>query len=72
MGKLTQNDKHSDAGKDGRQEEKGMTGDGMLDGITNLTDMSLNKLQELVIKQGGPVCCSPQGRKESNTTEQLN
>ena len=22
--------------------------------------------------QGGPVCCSPQGRKESDTTEQLN
>ena len=39
--------KDSDAGKDWRQEEKGTTEDEM-DGITDLTDMSLSNLQELV------------------------
>ena len=41
-----------------------------LDGITNLLDMSLGKLQELV-GQGGLACCSSWGRKESDTTERL-
>ena len=43
-----------------------------LDGITNLMDMSLSKLQEMVNGQGSLLCCSPWGRKESDTTEQLN
>ena len=30
-----------------------------LDGITNVMDMSLSRLRELVIGQGGLVCCSP-------------
>ena len=38
-----------DAGKDWRQEEKGMTEDEMVDGITNLMDTSLSKLQESVM-----------------------
>ena len=33
-------------------------------------DMSLNGLQE--IGQRSLLCCSPRGRKESDTTEQLN
>ena len=41
-----------------------------LDGITDLMDLSLSKLRELVIK-GGLACCSPWGCKESDTTEQL-
>ena len=43
-----------------------------LDGITDSMDMSLSRPQELVIKHGSLVCCSPWGRKESDTTEQLN
>ena len=43
-----------------------------LDGITNSVDVSLGELRELVMGQGGLVCCGPWGRKESNMTEQLN
>ena len=42
-----------------------------LNGITNSMDVSLSKLQELVI-DGNLACCSPWGQKESDTTEQLN
>ena len=40
-----------------------------LEGITDSMDMSLSKLQETVKDKEG---CSPQGRKESNTTQRLN
>ena len=44
-----------------------------LDGITDSTDMSVSKLQDgLGDGQGGLACCSPRGRKESDTTERLN
>ena len=42
-----------------------------LDGITDLMDVSLSKLREMV-KEGNLACCSPWGRKESDTTERLN
>ena len=41
--------KDPDAGKDWRKEEKGTTEDEMMDGITDLMDMSLSKLRELVM-----------------------
>ena len=41
--------KHRDAGKDWRQEEKGMTEDEMVGWQTNSIDMSLSKLWELVM-----------------------
>ena len=41
--------KDPDAGKDGRQEEKGTTEDEWLDDITSLMDMSLSELQELLM-----------------------
>ena len=36
------------AGKDGRQEERGQQRMRWLDGITDLMDMNLNKLQKIV------------------------
>ena len=60
------------------QEVKGRAGgegdDRMrwLDGITDSMDMSLSKLQELVMdREGGPVCCSPWGHKGLDMTEGL-
>ena len=41
--------KDPDAGKDWGQEEKGMTEDELLDGITNSMDMSLGGLRKLVM-----------------------
>ena len=44
-----------------------------LNGITDLMDVSLSKLWELVMNgQGSLACCSPWGRKELDKTEQLN
>ena len=43
-----------------------------LDGITDLIDVSLSELRELMMGQGGLACCDSWGCKESDTTEQLN
>ena len=42
-----------------------------LDGITD-SDMSLSKALGVGDGQGGLVCCSSWGRKESDMTERLN
>ena len=43
-----------------------------LDGITDTMDMGLGGLRELVMGQGGLVCCGSWGYKESDMTERLN
>ena len=45
-----------------------------LDGITDLIDMGLGELQELVItsREAWSAACSSWGRKESDMTERLN
>ena len=43
-----------------------------LDGITDSVDMSLGQTPGVGDGQGGLACCSPWGRKESDTTERLN
>ena len=43
-----------------------------LDGTTDMMDMSSSKIQENGEGQGGMVCCDSWGRKELETTEQLN
>ena len=44
-----------------------------LDGITNLMDVSLSELREMVMDgQGGLACCDSWGCKEWDTTERLN
>ena len=42
-----------------------------LDGITDLMNMSLSKLWELVMDKGSQMCCSLWCHKESDTTEDL-
>ena len=42
-----------------------------LDGITDLMDLSLSELQELVMNKGGLASCDSWGREESDMTERL-
>ena len=64
--------KDPDAGKDWRQEEKGTTEDEMVGWHHWLDGHEFEQTSGVGDGQGGLVCCSPWGRKESDTTELLN
>ena len=59
-------------GKTERQEEKGMTEDEMVGWHHQLNGHEFEQALGVGNGQGSLVCCSPWGRKESDTTEQLN
>ena len=61
-----------DAGKDWRQEEKGMSEDEMVGWHHWLDGHEFEQALGVCDGQGSLVCCSPWGCKESDTTEQLN
>ena len=64
--------KDPDAGKDWRQEEKGMTEDEMVKWHHRLNGHEFEWTLGVGDGQGGLACCSPRGRKESDMTERLN
>ena len=64
--------KDPDAGKDWRQEEKGMTEDEMVGWHHRPNGHEFEQAPKVGDEQGGLACCSPWGRKESDTTERLN
>ena len=64
--------KDPDAGKDWRQEERGMTEDEMLGWYHWLNGPKFEHAPGDGEGQGSLACCSPWGRKESDTTERLN
>ena len=64
--------KDPDAGRDWGQEEKGMTEDEMVGWHHWLDGHEFERAAGVGDGQGSLACCSPRGRKESNTTERLN
>ena len=64
--------KGSDAGKDWRQEEKGMTEDEMVEWHHWLNGHESEQAPGVGDGQGILACCSPWGRKELDMTKQLN
>ena len=64
--------KDPDSGKDWGQEEKGMTEDGMVRFHHWLNGLEFEQISGDSERQGSLACCSPLGRKELDTTEQLN
>ena len=65
-------EKDPDAGKDCRQEKKGMTDGEMVEWHHRLNGHDSEQSLRVDDGQGILVCCSSWGRKESDTTEQLN
>ena len=64
--------KDPDDGKDWRQEEKGTTEDERVGWHHGLNRHEFEPAPGVVDGQGSLACCSPWGRKESDTTERLN
>ena len=60
------------AGRDWGQEEKGTTEDGMAGWHHRLNGHEFGCTLGVGDGQGGLACCDSWGRKESDTTEQLN
>ena len=58
--------------KDWRQGEKGMTEDKMVGWYHRFNGHEFEQALGVGDGQGSLACCSPWGRKESNTTERLN
>ena len=61
--------KDPDAGKDGRQEEKGMTKEEMVGWHHRLNGHEFGYALGVDDGQGGLACCDSWGCKESDTTE---
>ena len=61
-----------DAGKDWRQEEKGMIGNEMVEWHHRLNGHGFGWTPAVGDGQGGLTCCGSLGRKESDMTEPLN
>ena len=64
--------KDPDAGKDWRQDEKGMTEDEMVGWHHWLNGHEFEKALGVGVVQGSLACCSPWDPKELETTERLN
>ena len=64
--------KDPDAGKDWRWKERGTTENEMVGWHHWLNGHEFEQVPGVGDGQGGLVCCSPWGRKGSNTTEQMN
>ena len=64
--------KNLDAGKDWGQEEKGTSEDEVVGWHHWLDGQEFEQALGVGVVQGGLVCCSPWGCKESDTTERLN
>ena len=64
--------KDPDAGRDWGQEEKGMTEDEMAGWHHQLNGHECESTMGVGDGQGGLACCNSWGRKESDTTQQVN
>ena len=72
MGRNQLTGKGLDAGKDCRQEEKGVTEDEMVGWHHQLSGHEFEQTLGDNEGQGSLACCSPWGRKQLDTTVQLN
>ena len=64
--------KEPDAGKDWRQEEKGITEDETVEWHCRINGPKFEEAPGVGDRQGSLVCCWPWGGKESDVTELLN
>ena len=64
--------KDPDAGRDWWQEKKGMTEDEVVRWHHSINGHGFEYIHAVGDGQGGLVCCSSWGHKESDTTERLN